>query len=50
MFNRICLNCKAVFKEPDSLDKLRTHQENCTNKEPYLNDETADFYEEEILN
>jgi len=49
MIGRTCLNCSAVFEGEDTLERLIKHQENCTKKQPYLDDETADFYEEEIL-
>lgn len=50
MINRTCLNCSATFKHEQALERLIKHQDKCTKEKPHLNDETADFYEDELLN
>ena len=50
MIGRTCLNCNATFEGEDTLERLIIHQGSCDKEKPFLNDETADFYEEEILN
>ena len=47
MLTRSCNKCGAVFNFED-IEKLKEHLKNCTREEPFLDDENAIRYEEEL--
>ena len=45
---RKCLFCNAVFEGDNTLDRLLKHKETCTSDTPFIDDDTTDYYGEEV--
>lgn len=53
VFQRECLTCGAQFKaetNEETLNQLILHKETCTEKNPYMDDPNAIYYQEWLLN